>query len=69
MFQQFFSFLILIINHATELLIVVSCLLEAINIFLKKTNILSNTLKKQKRKTYRVNTQKNYHDTLEKGNI
>ena len=55
MFQYFFRFLILVIENMTELIIVVSFLLAAIDMLLRRINILSNTTKKRIPK---VKTQK-----------
>ena len=55
MFQCFFRFLILVIENMTELIIVISFLLAAIDMLLRKINILSNTTKKR---IHKVKTQK-----------
>lgn len=47
MFQYFFRFLILAIENITELIIVISFLLAAIDMLLRRINILSNTTKKE----------------------
>lgn len=44
---MFFRFLILVIENITELIIVISFLLAAIDMLLRRINILSNTTKKR----------------------
>lgn len=59
MFQYFFRFLILAIENITELIIVISFFLAAIDMLLRKINILSNTTKKEYIKL--KHKRKNYH--------
>ena len=60
MFQCFFRFLILVIENITELIIVISFLLAAIDMLLRRINILSNTTKKKEYIKLK-HKRKNYH--------
>lgn len=50
MFQYFFRFLILAIENITELIIVISFLLAAINMILEEKDKLTSSLKNKKTK-------------------